>query len=75
MGDKYDEMLEKLNIIESNKYRQNLVNTDIQRSILFLDYYRESIFDKKEIPFHMLKCNFLSEYDVLLKYLNEKYGL
>ena len=52
MGDKYDETLAKLNIIESDKYRQNLVNTDIQRSILFPDNYHESRFNNKEVPFH-----------------------
>ena len=51
MGDKYDETLAKLNIIEY-KYWQNLINTDIQRSILFPDNYHESRFDNKEVPFH-----------------------
>ena len=75
MVEKYDKTLAKLNIIESDKYWQNLVNTDIQRSVLFPDNYHESRFDNKEIPFHMLKCKFVSDYDVALKYLNEQYGL
>ena len=53
--EKYDETLAKLNMIESDKYWQNLVNTDNKRRILFPDNYYESIFDNKEIPFHMLK--------------------
>ena len=75
MGEKYDETLAKLNIIESDKCWQNLVNTDIQRSILFPDNYHESRFDNKEIPFHTLKYKFVGDYDVAFKHLNEQYGL
>ena len=71
----YDKTLEKFNIIESNKYWQNLVNTDTQRSILFSDNYHESRFYNKEIPFHMSKCKFVSDYDVALKHQDEQYGL
>ena len=70
MRDKYDETLAKLNIIEY-KYWQNLINTDIQRSILFSDNYHESRLYNKEIPFHMLKCKFVSDYDVALKHLDD----
>ena len=72
---KYDKTLAKLNIIESNNYWYNFVNTDIQRSILFSDNYHESRFYNKEILFHMLKCKFVSDYDVALKHLDEQYGL
>ena len=43
----YDKTLAKFNIIESNKYWYNLVNTDIQRSSLFPDNYHDSMFDNK----------------------------
>ena len=75
IGEKYDETLAKLNMIESDKYWQNLVNTDIKRRILFPDNYYESIFDNKEIPFHVLKCKCVSDYDLVLKHLNKQYGL
>ena len=76
MGDKYDKSLAKLNIIQpEDKYWQQLVNTDYERSILFPGNYDDSKFDKNDIPFGMLKWKKLSDYDVALKHLNEQYGL
>ena len=76
MGEKYDKSLAKLNIIQSeDKYWQKIVNTDYERSILFPGNYGDSIFDNKEIPFCTLTSKFLSDYDVALKHLSERYGL
>ena len=52
-----------------------LVNTDDQRIILFPGHYHEPRFGNEDIPFHMLKSQFLNDYDVALKHLNEQYGL
>ena len=50
MGDKLDESLTRLNIIESeDKYWQKLVNINYERSILFPDNYGDSRFDNKDI--------------------------
>ena len=52
MGNKSDEYLARLNIIESeDKCWQKLVNTDYERSILFPGNYGDSRFDNKDIPF------------------------
>ena len=76
MGDKYDKSLAKLNIIQPElEYWQKLVNTDYERSIFFPGNYGDSRFDNKEIPFCMLTSKNLSDYDVVLKHLNEQYGL
>ena len=72
---KYDLVLAKLNIIESEDYWQRLVNTDNQRSVLFPDNYHELRFGNENIPFHMLQSKKLNDYDVVLKHLNEQYGL
>ena len=56
MGDKFEEYLARLNIIESeDKYWQKIVNTDYERSILFPGNYGDSRFINKEIPFCMLE--------------------
>ena len=52
MGDKYDESLARLKIIESeDNYWQTLINTDYKRSILFPGNYGHSRFDNNNIPF------------------------
>ena len=69
IGNKYDEYLARLNIIESeNKYWQKLDNTNYERSILFPGNCGNSRFDNKEIPFCMLKPKFLSDNHVALKH-------
>ena len=52
-------------MVESSKYWYS-------KEILFPENYHESRFDNKKIPFLMLKCKFVSNYDVRL---NEQYGL
>ena len=47
--------LARLNIIESDKYWQKLVDTDYEGSILFPGNYDDSRFDNNDIPFVYVK--------------------
>ena len=75
VGDKYDLALAKLNVIDSEDYWQRLASTDNQRSILFPGNYRKSRFGNENIPFPMFQSKKLNDYYIVLKDLNEQYGL
>ena len=67
---KYDQFLAKLNINNSERCWQKLVNTDSKRSILFPDNYYASRFGNEDISCHILKSKYLNDYDVAFKHLN-----
>ena len=55
MWEIYMKSLARLNIIESDKYWQKLVDTDYEGSILFPGNYDDSRFDNNDIPFVYVK--------------------
>ena len=73
--DKYDFILSKMSILNTEKYCQKLVNTDVKRSTLFPGNYFAKRFGNGKILFHILKSKYLNDYDVAFKHLNEAYGL